>query len=106
VELRPDTAEPLSADRRDVRLVFIDVVDANGTVVYTDASDVHLAVEGAGVLLGPSTVRMRGGSLAAWVRATGAAAPITLTAHAEGLAPATATLEATSPRIPAAVPPR
>src|SRR5262249_41787144 len=46
VVLRPE-ATTLLADASDSRLVFIDVVDANGTVVPSNSSSVSLMVTGA-----------------------------------------------------------
>ena len=60
----------MRADRGDARLVFIDVVDANGTVVPTDSRQVTLSVSGPASIVGPTTVAMKGGQLATWVRPT------------------------------------
>jgi hypothetical protein len=84
IHLRPE-GTTLRADRGDARLVFIEVVDANGTVVPSDNRQVTLAVSGPGAIVGPSTVTMKGGQLAAWVRPTRVAGTITLTASATGL---------------------
>jgi hypothetical protein len=72
--------------------VFIDVVDANGTVVPSDSRAVTLAVTGAGSLIGPTAITMKGGQLAAWVRPTRTAGAITLTATATGITAGTTTL--------------
>ena len=74
----------MRADLADARLVFIDVVDANGTVVVNDNHMVTLSVSGPGSLIGPTTVTMRGGQLATWVRPGRTAGTITLSASAAG----------------------
>ncbi len=91
IRLRPEAAT-LLADGSDARLVFVDVVDANGNVVPTDAHSVTLSVSGPGSLVGPGTVTMKGGQLAAWVRAGRTPGAITLSASAPGLASASLTL--------------
>jgi hypothetical protein len=85
IRLRPESALPLRADGADARLVFIDVTDAAGTVSYADTSTVELSIDGPGELVGPTFVRMKGGQLAAWVRAGRVPGTITLTAVAPGL---------------------
>jgi beta-galactosidase len=82
----------MRADRGDARLVFIDIVDANGTVLPTDSRQVTLAVSGPASIVGPTAVAMKGGQLATWVRPTRTAGTITLTASASGLTSGTATL--------------
>jgi hypothetical protein len=77
----------LAADLSDARLVFIDVVDADGTVVPTDKSLVQLSISGPGSIVGPDALLLKGGQLAVWVRAGRTAGTITLTASAPGLAP-------------------
>jgi hypothetical protein len=89
--LRPQ-ATTLQADLSDARLIFINVVDANGTVVPGDASQVHLSISGPGSIVGPTIVVMRGGQLATWVRAGRVAGTITLTASASGLTSASVDL--------------
>ncbi len=91
IRLRPE-ATVLLADASDARLVFVDILDANGSVVPTDTSTVTLAVNGPGSLVGPTSITMKGGQLAAWVRSTRTAGTITLTATGTGLTQATATL--------------
>ena len=91
IHLRPE-ATTLRADLGDARLVFVDVVDANGTVVPTDNRQVTLTVTGPAKLVGPSTITMKGGQLATWVRPGRVAGSIVLTAAATGLTPGTATL--------------
>jgi hypothetical protein len=91
IRLRPE-ATTLLADASDARLVFVDIVDANGTVVPTDKSTVALAVSGAGSLVGPASIVMKGGQLAAWVRSTRTPGTATLTASCSGLAQASVDL--------------
>lgn len=87
IGLRPE-ATTMQANLSDARLVFIDILDANGTLVPTDGSQVTLSVSGPGTLVGPAVVTMAGGQLATWIRAGRTAGTISLTASAPGLAPA------------------
>ncbi len=106
IQLQPE-GTTLQADMSDARLVFINVVDANGTVVPTDSSQVNLSVSGPGSIVGPAVVTMKGGQLAAWVRAGRTAGTITLTASAPGLASASLTLTSQAvPGLPPAPPDR
>ncbi len=84
IRLRPE-AQTLLADGSDVRLVLIDILDGNGTVVVTDSSEVTLSITGPGSIVGPSTLRMQGGQLAVWVRSQRTAGTITLSASAPDL---------------------
>jgi hypothetical protein len=97
IRLRPEAAE-LRADGSDARLIFIDVVDMNGTVVPTNSSLLTLSISGPGSILGPATVMMKGGQLATWVRSSRTAGTITLKASAPGLIPALQSL--TSQPVP------
>jgi len=94
IELRPE-ATTLRADSSDTRLILIDVVDTNGTVVPNDTSRVKLSVTGAASIIGPDMVTMKGGQLATWVRAGRTAGTITLTATAAGLTSASVELTST-----------
>jgi hypothetical protein len=85
IRLRPE-ASTLQADLSDARLVFIDVVDANGSVVPTDSHAITLSISGPGSIVGPKTVTMKGGQLATWVRSGRTAGTITLSASGSGLA--------------------
>jgi beta-galactosidase len=85
----------LRADGSDGRLVFIDVVDANGTVVPTASDSITLGVTGPGVILGPPVVQVKGGQLATWVRAGRTPGTITVTASAPGLDPGSVDLTGT-----------
>jgi hypothetical protein len=91
LRLRPEGAT-LRADLGDARLVFIDVLDANGTVVPTDSHQVTLSLTGPGTIVGPTTVTMKGGQLATWVRPGRTAGSIMLTAASTGLTSGTTTL--------------
>ena len=95
--LRPE-ATGLLADASDARLVFVDVVDANGTVVPTDTSNITLGLSGAGSIVGPTSIVMKGGQLAVWVRSARTPGTITLTASGAGLAQASVDL--TSQAVP------
>ena len=88
----------LQADLSDARLVFIDIVDADGTVVPTDSSTVQLSIRGPGSIVGPVVLTMKGGQLAVWVRAGRKPGTITLTASAPGLTPAS--LDLTGVAVP------
>jgi hypothetical protein len=102
LKLRPE-GTTMRADMADARLVFIDVVDANGSLVVSDSRNVTLAVSGPGSIVGPTSVAMKGGQLATWVRPGRVAGTITLTATASGLTAGTATLTAQAvPDLPAA----
>ena len=92
VRLRPESADPLEAGGSDARLVWIDIVDANGTVVYGSSAQVTLGVSGAGSIVGPTTVSMKGGQLATWVRSGSAQGAISLTAQSSGLTSVTLAL--------------
>jgi Glycosyl hydrolases family 2/Glycoside hydrolase family 2 C-terminal domain 5/Glycosyl hydrolases family 2, TIM barrel domain/Glycosyl hydrolases family 2, sugar binding domain len=102
LRLRPE-GPTLRADLGDARLVFIDITDANGTVVPTDNRQVTLAVSGPASIVGPTTLTMKGGQLAVWIRPGRVAGPITVTASAAGLTAGTATLTAQAvPDLPPA----
>ena len=92
VRLRPESADPLDAGGSDGRLVWIDIIDANGTVVYGSSAQVTLGVSGAGSIIGPTTVSMKSGQLATWVRSGSALGTISLTAQSSGLTSATLAL--------------
>ena len=77
---------PILADASDARLVFVDVVDSNGTVVPMDTSTAFLGLSGAGSIVGPTSIVMKGGKLAVRVRRTRIPGTITLTASGMGLA--------------------
>lgn len=88
VKLRPETEKALQLDGSDARLVWIDIVDENGTVVTESYDKVDLSVEGPGLIVGPKTIKTKAGQLAVWVRSKRGEGDITLTAQAEGLEPA------------------
>lgn len=92
VRLRPESTDPLDAGGSDARLVWIDIVDASGTVVYGSSAQVTLGVSGAGSVVGPTTVSMKGGQLATWVQSGSAQGTISLTAQSSGLTSATLAL--------------
>ncbi len=86
-------APSINADMSDARLVFIDILDANGTVVVSDSSEVGLSVKGPATIVGPKILTMKGGQLAVWIRAGREAGTITLTAGAGGLLAGTVSIE-------------
>lgn len=91
VQLRPQDDSALKLDGSDARLVWIDIADADGTVVTDAYTDVDLSITSPGLIVGPKTVQTRGGQLAVWVKSKSGEGEITLTAQAEGLAPASVT---------------
>lgn len=91
VQLRPQDDSALKLDGSDARLVWIDIADADGTVVTDAYTDVDLSITSPGLIVGPKTVQTRGGQLAVWVKSKRGEGEITLTAQAEGLAPASVT---------------
>lgn len=84
IRLRPE-GTTLQADLGDARLVFIDIVDENGTVIPTDTHQLDLSISGPGTIVGPTTVTMKGGQLAIWIRSGRTGGTITLTASGSGL---------------------
>jgi hypothetical protein len=82
----------LDASPSDARLVFIEVVDGNGTVVPADASEISLSIDGPGSIVGPAEIAVLGGQLATWVRASRTPGTITLTATSARLSSGTVTL--------------
>jgi hypothetical protein len=92
VKLRPEN-DTIVADGSDARLIWIDVVDANGTVVPDNTASVTVSVSG-GSIIGPATLTMKGGQLAIWVRGTPASSQITVTATSGSLTTGTCTLNA------------
>ena len=93
VQLRPRSDTPIQLDGSDAKLVWINITDADGTVVTDAYTDVSLSVEGPGLIVGPKTVTTRGGQLAVWVKSRRGEGQITLTAQAEGLKAASLTLD-------------
>lgn len=80
VQLRPQDDSALKLDGSDARLVWIDIADADGTVVTDAYTDVDLSITGPGLIVGPKTVQTRGGQLAVWVKSKRGEGEITLTA--------------------------
>lgn len=79
VQLRPQDDSALKLDGSDARLVWIDIADADGTVVTDAYTDVDLSITGPGLIVGPKTVQTRGGQLAVWVKSKRGEGEITLT---------------------------
>jgi beta-galactosidase len=110
IAFAPSTTK-LFADFDSLSHVTVSITDANGNQVPTAANLVTFKVTGPGMLAavanGSNTVQdfrapqhaALNGQLAAYIRATGAGGPVTLTATADGLAPATLTFE-TAPARP------
>ena len=80
VQLRPQDDSALKLDGSDARLVWIDIADADGTVVTDAYTDVDLSITGPGLIVGPKTVQTRGGQLAVWVKSKRGEGEITLAA--------------------------
>ena len=80
VQLRPQDDSALKLDGSDARLVWIDIADADGTVVTDAYTDVDLSITDPGLIVGPKTVQTRGGQLAVWVKSKRGEGEITLTA--------------------------
>lgn len=80
VQLRPQDDSALKLDGSDARLVWIDIADADGTVVTDAYTDVDLSITGPGLIVGPKTVQTRGGQLSVWVKSKRGEGEITLTA--------------------------
>lgn len=80
VQLRPQDDSALKLDGSDARLVWIDIADADGTVVTDAYTDVDLSITGPGLIVGPKTVQTRGGQLAVWVKSKRGEGEIILTA--------------------------
>lgn len=92
IVLTPEGSDQLTADGGDSRLVYISVVDGNGTIIPTANNQINLSVSGAGKLIGPTVITLKGGQLAAWIQAGTSAGNITLTASGSGLTSASVTL--------------
>jgi hypothetical protein len=91
VRLRPEGTDTMAVGGSDTRLVWIDIVDDHGTVVYSSTAPVSLGISG-GSIVGPTTLTMKAGQLATWVRAGTSDGAITLTANSSGLASGSMTL--------------
>ena len=92
VRLRPESDDPLAVGGSDARLVWIDIIDAAGTVVNGSSASVSLSVTGPGSIVGPTSVTVKGGQLATWVRSGGTAGTISITAQSSGLTTASLAL--------------
>jgi hypothetical protein len=91
IKLRAEN-DTLVADGSDARLLWIDIVDANGTVVPSSTASVTVSANNGASVIGPATVTMKGGQLAVWVRSTTESGPITITATSSNLSAGTYTL--------------
>lgn len=98
VKLRAEN-DTLVADGSDARLLWIDIVDAKGTVVPNSTASVALSANNGAKVIGPATVTMKGGQLAVWVRSSTTPGPITVTATSNNLTAASYTLVNTSPTV-------
>lgn len=90
----------LLADSSDARLVWIDIIDSNGTVVPTATNQVTISiVSGPGTILGPNPLTMMGGQLATWIRGSTTGGLIIIQGTATGLTPGFDTLNAMAPSV-------
>ncbi len=85
ISLTAENEEPLKLDGSTAKLVWVDVVDENGTVVNTSDTEVSFETEGPGFVIGEKTVAVRGGQWAVWVRSKRGGGEIVLRAKADGL---------------------
>ncbi len=104
VTLQPST-QKLFADFDSLAIITVNIADAKGTLVPGATNNVSFKLTGPGEIAALATApavaqnfhgtehATSNGQLTAYIRATGATGPITLTATAEGLAPATTTFE-------------
>ena len=102
ITLQAENDEPLKLDGSTAKLVWVDVKDANGTVVNTADNAVTFSVDGPGLVIGDKaevdegqetkTVTMLGGQMGIWVRSKRGSGDITLTATSNGLTTATLTI--------------
>lgn len=92
VQLRPESDAAVPLDGSSAKLVWIDIVDENGTVVTDAYTDVNLSVEGPGLVVGPKTITTKGGQLAVWVKSKRGSGDIVLTAESENLQTASVTI--------------
>ena len=91
--------DTLLADGSDARLLWIDIVDANGTVVPTSTASVTVTANNGAKVIGPATVTMKGGQLAVWIRSSTAPGPITVTATSSNLSAGSYALVNRSPTV-------
>lgn len=98
VRLRAES-DTLVADGSDARLLWIDIVDANGTVVPNSTASVTLGANNGAKVIGPATVAMKGGQLAVWVRGSTAPGPITVTATSGSLTAGSYSLVNSAPSV-------
>lgn len=104
IGLRPENQEALPLDGSSAKLVWIDILDSDGTVVTDAYTEVRLETEGPGLVVGPKTITTKAGQLAVWVKSKRGSGDITLLARAEGLADARITIPAAAadglPEVP------
>ena len=100
--LEAENDEPLKLDGSTAKLVWVDVRDANGTVVNTADNAITFSVDGPGIVVGDKTeadegqatktITALGGQMGVWVRSKRGSGDITLTATSNGLTTATLTI--------------
>ncbi|HJA63200.1 MAG TPA: discoidin domain-containing protein, partial [Candidatus Intestinimonas stercoravium] len=92
ITLEAEDDEPLKLDGSTAKLVWVDVRDADGTIVNTASDEITFTTQGPGFVIGEKTVAVRGGQWAVWVRSTRGEGDITLTATGDGLEGCTITI--------------
>ena len=102
IRLRTEANDSLIADGSDARLVWIDIVDASGMVVPTATTQVTVSATGQGTIYGPTSLRMKGGQLATWVRAGRTAGAAIVNATAANLTAGTLSIRVAGSPTPVA----
>lgn len=87
LKLIADTqGKPLVADGADVIFVHAKITDEHGTVICLDnKTTVHFSISNNGKIIGPATVKARGGIASILIRANNEAGSITINAEVEKL---------------------
>jgi beta-galactosidase len=87
LKLIADTqGKPLIADGADVIFVHAQITDEHGTIMCLDnQTTVHFSISNNGKIIGPATVKARGGIASILVRANNQAGTITINAEAKKL---------------------
>lgn len=95
LKLIADTQDkPLMADGADVIFVHAQITDENGTIMCLDnGTRVHFSISDNGKIIGPATVKARGGITSILIRANNKAGKIIITASAEKLRAAKLTVK-------------
>ncbi|WP_050699315.1 discoidin domain-containing protein [Anaeromassilibacillus senegalensis] len=92
ITLQAENDAALKLDGSTAKLVWINVEDANGTVVNTANNDITFSIDGPGLVIGGKETSVLGGQMGVWVRSKRGVGDITLTATADGLESAAITI--------------